>query len=101
MQLLKTLGAKRISIQGDFELIIKRIKGEYLAKHPRLRAYINVVFDFLESFVEYDLSAIPRNQNILANSLAFSTNSCKMPYPNRQYTMEVKHRIVVLENMRY
>ena len=82
LQLLKKLGAKRISIHGDAELIIKQIKGEYSAKRPRLREYRNGVLDFLESFVEYELFAIPRNQNILANSLAFSASTCKMPYPN-------------------
>jgi len=50
LQLLKKLGAKRISIQGDAELIIKQIKGEYSAKYPRMRAYRNVVIDFLEIF---------------------------------------------------
>jgi hypothetical protein len=46
LKLLKKLGAKRISVRGDSELIIKQIKGEYSAKHPRLRAYRNVVLDF-------------------------------------------------------
>jgi len=101
LQLLKKLDAKRISIQGDVELIIKQIKGEFSTKHPRFRACINAMLDFLESFVEYDLSAIPRNQNILANSLAFSTSSCKMPYPNQQYTVEMKHRPTVPDNMKY
>ena len=59
LQILKKLGAKRVSIHGDFELIIKQIKGEYSAKHPRLRAYRNAALDFLECFIEYDLSSIP------------------------------------------
>jgi ribonuclease HI len=82
LQLLKKLGAKRISIHGDSELIIKQIKGEYSAKHPRLRAYMNVVLDFLECFIEYDLSAIPRDQNILADGLATSASTCKIPFPS-------------------
>jgi len=89
LQLLKKLGAKRISIQGDAELIIKQIKGEYSAKHPRTRAYRNVMLDFLEIFIEYDLSAIPKKQNSIPNNLAFSTSSCKMPYPNQEYVLEV------------
>lgn len=72
LQLLKKLGAKRISVHGDSKLIIKHIKGEYYANHPRLRAYRNVVLDFLQTFVEYDLAVIPRNRNILANGLDFS-----------------------------
>lgn len=51
LQLLKRLGAKIISIQGDVKLIIKEIKGECSDKHPRMRALKNVVLAFLESFL--------------------------------------------------
>ena len=70
LQILKKLGAKRIAIHGDSELIIKQIKGEYFAKHRRMRAYRNVVLDFLQSVIEYSLSVVPRGQNILAHGLA-------------------------------
>jgi hypothetical protein len=83
LKLLKKLVAKRISIRGDSELIIKQIKGEYFAKHPRLRAYKNVVLDFLQWFIEYDLQVILRGQNILVDGLATSTATCKIPFhPN-------------------
>eukprot|EP00253_Pinus_taeda_P016840 PITA_16840 len=39
LKLLKKLGAKRISVYRDSELVIKQVKGEYQAKHPRMRAY--------------------------------------------------------------
>lgn len=51
LQLLKKLGAKIISVHGNFELIIKPIKGQYSSKHPMLRAYRNIVIDFLEFFL--------------------------------------------------
>jgi len=75
LQLLKKLGAKRIPIQGDVELIIKQIEGEYSTKHPRMRAYKIVMLDFLETFLEYDLFVIPRKQNIIPYNLAFSASS--------------------------
>ena len=59
------------------------------------------MLDFLERFLEYDLSAIPRKQNIIPNNMAFSTSSCKMPYPNQEYVLEVKHQPAVPDNMRY
>jgi ribonuclease HI len=91
LKLLKKLGAKRIMVRGDSELIIKQIKGEYSAKHPRLRAYRNDVLDFLQCFTEIDLQVIPRGQNILADGLATSVATCKIPFhPNRQYRVEVK-----------
>jgi ribonuclease HI len=83
LKLLKKIGSKRISVQGDSKLIIKSIKGEYYAIHPRLRTYRNVVLDFLQCFTEYDLQVIPRGQNILANGLATLVATCKIPFhPN-------------------
>src|SRR5918999_1170223 len=38
MEEAKRLGAKRIVIRGDSELIIKQMKGEYRVKHPDMRA---------------------------------------------------------------
>ena len=38
LKLLKKVGAKQVMVRGDSKLIIKQIKGEYAAKHPRLRA---------------------------------------------------------------
>ena len=52
LQLLKILWAKRIYVYVDSELVIKKIKGKYAAKHPRLRAYINVALYFLRTFYE-------------------------------------------------
>ena len=48
LKFIKRVGAKRIYVQGEFELIIKQIKGQYSAKHRRLREYRNVVIDFLK-----------------------------------------------------
>jgi len=36
LKILKKLNAKRISVYGDFELVIKQVKGEYQAKNPRM-----------------------------------------------------------------
>jgi len=55
LKLLKKVGAKQIVVRGDSELIIKKIKGDYATKHPRLRAYRNVVLDALQCFNEIDL----------------------------------------------
>ena len=53
LQILKISGVKRISIHGFSELIINQIKGEYSAKHPRLREYRNFFLDLLQCFLEY------------------------------------------------
>jgi hypothetical protein len=102
LKLLKKVGAKQIMVRGDSELIIKQIKGEYVAKHPRLRAYRNVVLDALRCFTEVDLQGMLRGQNILADGLATSVATCKIPFRStRLYTIEVKCRPTVPDNIRY
>ena len=59
LKTLKEMGARRIVVHGDSELIINQIKGIYQAKHPRLREYTNIVLDLLEEFPKYNLSMIP------------------------------------------
>jgi len=36
LKILKKLGAKKILVYGDSELVIKQVKGEYQGKHPRM-----------------------------------------------------------------
>lgn len=50
LKILKTLGEKKNYVYGDSELVIKQVKGEYQAKHRRMRAYHNVVLDILIFF---------------------------------------------------
>jgi len=52
LKILRKMNAKRISVYGDSELVIKQVKGEYQAKHPRMRAYRNAVLDILNLFLE-------------------------------------------------
>jgi ribonuclease HI len=42
------MGARRIDVHGDSEMIINEIKGIYQAKNPRLRAYRNIFLDILK-----------------------------------------------------
>ena len=38
---LKELQVKRVVLHGDFELVIKKMVGEYQDSHPRMRSYQN------------------------------------------------------------
>ena len=102
VKLLKKVGAKQIMVMVYSELIIKQIKGEYAAKHPRLRVYRNAALDALKCFNEVDLQVMPRGQNILADILATLAASCKITFRQTcSYTVEVKCRPIVPDNIRY
>ena len=98
LHLLKNLGAKRIKIHGDSELIIRQVNGEYNAHHPRLRAYQNDVMDLLEAFDESQLIFVPRKENIIAHNLASAARTCLMPYDD---TTQFKFRPAVPDNEKY
>ena len=39
IQVLEEIQVKRVVLHGDFELVIKKMTGEYQARHPRMRFY--------------------------------------------------------------
>ena len=101
-QIVRNLGAKRISIMGDSELIIKQIKGEYSVNNPRLSQYRETVLDLIKELLEIDFVIIPRKQNMQAHSLATFSSTCRLPFhPNHQYTTEVRHGPVIPDNLKY
>ena len=102
LKILRKLNAKRISVYGDSELVIKQMKGEYQAKHPRMRAYRNVVLDILRMFPYYTLTCVPRVQNVIADSLATTTSHLKiLMNSNNKFQIHVKHHPAVPDNQRY
>lgn len=64
------LGAKRVIIRGDSELIIKQMRGEYRVKNPDMKALYDeaqaLIRDFEQARIEHNL----RHKNELADTLA-------------------------------
>ena len=100
LKILKKLGAKKILVYGDSELVIKQVKGEYQGKHPRMWAYQNVILDIIRKFLEYTLYFVPRTQNIKVDSLASAASMVKIPIHSNKKYIHVKHCSVVADNLR-
>jgi ribonuclease HI len=70
LQKAKELGARKINVLGDSELIVKQMRGEYRVKNPDLR----VLYDEAqELFRDFDAATIDHNyraDNSLADKLA-------------------------------
>src|SRR4051812_21691792 len=66
----KRLGARRIVVRGDSELIIKQMRGEYRVKHPDLRPLYEEAQDLLSHFDETKIEHNLRHHNTLADRLA-------------------------------
>src|SRR4051812_37064619 len=63
------LGAKKILVRGDSELIIKQMRGEYRVKHPDLRPLYEDAQHLLHQFDEAKIEHNLRGKNELADKL--------------------------------
>jgi ribonuclease HI len=64
------LGAKKILIRGDSELVIKQMKGEYRVKHPDMKPLYEQAQDLLAQFDAAKIEHNLRGKNVLADKLA-------------------------------
>src|SRR5262245_20868957 len=66
----KRLGARKILIRGDSELIIKKMRGEYRVKHPDLKPLYDEAYHLLHEFDHARFEHNLRHKNALADKLA-------------------------------
>lgn len=53
-------GVKILGAQGDAELIMKQVRGQYIVKNTRLRDYRNRVWDEIEDLDAFSIQIVPR-----------------------------------------
>jgi ribonuclease HI len=70
MQKAKELGARKIIIRGDSELIIKQMRGEYRVKHPDMKVLHSEAIALLRGFESAKIEHNLRHKNELADKLA-------------------------------
>jgi len=101
LKLVRNLGAKRVSVMGDSELVIKQIDVVYMTKDPRLSFYRGTIVEILNTFLATKLAVIRRKHNMQVHSLAMFASTCKLPFQsNHQYTAEVRHRLAIPDNLK-
>lgn len=64
------LGAKRVTVFSDSELMVKQIKGEYRVKNPGLAPLYQQVAGLIAKFEAFEIIHIPREENKAADQLA-------------------------------
>jgi ribonuclease HI len=99
----KDMKIEDIAVFGDVELIVHQVKNMYQYKHPRLRTYINDVWDLVDSFLlAFNISFVPRKENNMADSLVVSTSNFRVPLPPKlKYVVEVKYRPSIPDNVKH
>jgi ribonuclease HI len=66
----RKLGAKKVLIRGDSELIVKQMRGEYRVKNPDLRELYDQAQHLLREFDQTRIEHNLREHNSLADKLA-------------------------------
>jgi ribonuclease HI len=70
LQEAKKLGAKKVVIRGDSELVIKQMRGEYRVKHPDLRELYDEAQHLYRQFEDAKIEHNLRHKNETADKLA-------------------------------
>ena len=52
LKLIKSLGATKVSILGDSDLVIQKMKGNFLRNDLRLRSYRGAAIEIINTFLE-------------------------------------------------
>jgi ribonuclease HI len=66
----RSLGAKRVKVLGDSELIVKQMRGEYRVKNPDIRVLYDEAQDLFHQFDAASIDHNYREDNSLADKLA-------------------------------
>lgn len=72
----KIMNIECLTVYGDSELVIRQIRNQCQAKHPRLRTYRNEVWDLIENFfLAFNIQFLPREGNTMIDSLVVAANT--------------------------
>ena len=64
------LGAKKLQVFADSELLVRQLNGQYRVKSPHLLPLWRLAKNELQNFEAYTISHVPRAENSLADDLA-------------------------------
>jgi queuosine biosynthesis protein QueD len=64
------IGASRVIIHTDSELLAKQIQGEYKVKNPKLKKLFSEAVSFLNKFSSFEVRKVEREENLEADVLA-------------------------------
>ncbi|XP_013617501.1 PREDICTED: uncharacterized protein LOC106324021 [Brassica oleracea var. oleracea] len=70
LRLAKAVKAKRISAYCDSQLVVSQYLGDYDVRNERMDAYLKLVQDLTRDFEFFELTKVPRGENVCADALA-------------------------------
>ena len=74
LRIARALGAEKIVLKSDFQLVIGQVRGDFEAKETRMQKYLNLVNQLVSTFLYAEFIQIPRDQNTKAEKIARSAS---------------------------
>ena len=75
LRIARTLGAQKIVLKSDSQLVIGQVRGDFEAKETRMQKYLKLVNQLMSTFLHAEFIQIPRDQNIEADKIARSAST--------------------------
>lgn len=70
LEALVGMGAKRVLVQSDSQLLVRQLNGEYRVRDEKLKKLFQKAIRLLRQFDSYRIVHVPRESNALADRLA-------------------------------
>ena len=77
LRLAQAVQAKSIHTYCDSQLAANKFRGDYDAKDERMDAYLEVVQDLAKKFESFQLTKIPRGENVCADTCGNRNSHCR------------------------
>ena len=86
--LYKVIGLKiqYLKVFGDYEIVIKQVRNTIHFLSGHLNNYLSLVQDLISHFLAFNISPIPRSQNVVADLLA---NVASKLLPSEDYNLDI------------
>ena len=70
LRIARALGAERIVLKSDSQLVIEQVRGDFEAKDMRMQKYLKLVNQLVSTFLHTKFIQIPRDQNTEVDKVA-------------------------------
>ena len=75
LRIARALGAEKIVLKSDSQLVIGQVKGDFKAKETRMQKYLKLVNQLVSTFLHTEFVQIPRDQNTESDKVARSAST--------------------------
>jgi ribonuclease HI len=103
LEVTRKIKITMLVVFGDSELVVHQVRGFYQTRNPRMRDYINKVWDIIKNFyVAFNISIVLREFNHPYDSLAVASNTFKITTtPKLKYEIDMRYITSIPDNIKY